>query len=159
MATQASKRTLDAAEVTVTDEEYARAVEAGHDEPRAKSVHFDPIGKRLHIELQDGQDGIAVLIPVALIQGLDAATAGDIEGIKLLGGGHALHWPSLDVDVTVPGLVSGVFGTQRWMRHLASGFLSEAGRKGGSTSTEAKRASSRANGKLGGRPRKIAPAS
>ncbi len=154
MATQVAKPPFDAASVTVTDAEYARAVEAGRGEPHAKSVHFDRESKRLHIELQEGREGLAILIPAAWIEGLEAASAHDIEAVKLLGGGHALHWPSLDVDVTVPGLVSGVFGTQRWMQQLASGFLSQAGRKGGSTSTPAKRASSRANGKLGGRPRK-----
>jgi len=142
----------EAAQVTVTDEEYSRAVEAGNQpEPRAQSVRYHRPSKRLHIELQDGT---AVLIPVASVQGLGAASAKEIEAVELLAEGYALHWPALDVDMTVPGLVAGVFGTRQWMRQLASGFLAEAGRKGGSARTPAKRAASRSNGQLGGRPRK-----
>lgn len=139
-------------QVDVSDAEYARAVEAGQSRAAsAQSVRFHRPSKRLQIELQDG---VAVMIPIALIQGLDEARVSEIENIEVLANGYALSWPSLDVDVTVAGLVDGVFGTQRWMRQLASGFLSEAGRKGGKASTQAKSKAARANGKLGGRPRK-----
>lgn len=133
------------------DVEFQNAVEAGNNEPRAISVRFDRASKRLQIELQDG---VAMMIPVASIQGLEKAKAREIEAVELLAQGYALHWPAMDVDVTVPGLVAGVFGTRQWMRQIASGFLSQAGRKGGSASTKAKRTAARANGKLGGRPRK-----
>jgi hypothetical protein len=140
------------ADVSVTDAEYSRAVQAGQQsEPRAQSVRFHRPSKRLQIELQDGT---AVMIPVASIQGLSEASAKEIEAVELLADGYALHWPSLDADATVAGLVSGVFGSKQWMQHLASNFLAEAGRKGGSASTPIKRTASRANGKLGGRPRK-----
>jgi len=133
------------------DTQYRNAVEAGNNESRALSVHFDRVSKRLQIELQDG---VAMMIPVASIQGLEKAKAREIETVELLAQGYALHWPALNVDVTVPGLMAGIFGTKQWMREIASGFLSDAGRKGGSTSTKAKRAAARTNGKLGGRPRK-----
>lgn len=133
------------------DAEFQSAVEAGNNEPRALSVRFDRASKRLQIELQDG---VAMMIPISSIQGLENAKAREIESVELLAQGHALHWSTLDVDLTVPGLVAGIFGTKQWMRQIASGFLSEAGRKGGSATTKAKRVSSRANGKLGGRPRK-----
>jgi len=136
---------------TVSHAEYAQAVEAGRSEPRAQSVRFNRSTKRLQIELQDG---IAVMIPAALIQGLDGASAKEIEAVELLADGYALYWPSLDADATVPGLVAGVFGTRQWMRQIASGFLAEAGRKGGSARSQAKRVTSRTNGQLGGRPRK-----
>lgn len=139
-------------EVGVTQAEYERALAAGQaDEPRAQAVRYDQASKRLQIELQDG---IAIMIPVALVQGLADAKTSEIEAVELLAEGYALYWPQLDVDATVAGLVSGVFGTRQWMRQLASGLLSQAGRKGGSASSPAKRTSSRANGKLGGRPRK-----
>lgn len=139
------------ANIEVTDTEYNRAVEAAQNEPRAQSVRYDRRSKRLQIELQDG---IAVMIPVASIQGLERATPKQIEAVEMLADGYALSWPAIDADATVPGLVAGVLGTEKWMRQIAVGFLTESGRKGGSASTVAKRAASRANGKSGGRPRK-----
>ena len=55
------------------------------------------------------------------------------------------HWPLLDVDHYVSGLLNHVFGTSRWMAEL--------GRRGGSVSSTAKAAAARINGKKGGRPR------
>jgi len=46
----------------------------------------------------------------------------------------------------VPALVKGVLGTKQWM--------SQIGTAGGRAATVAKAAAARANGKLGGRPRK-----
>lgn len=115
------------------------------------STLLDSVSRRLRIELQDS---ITLLIPVTSIHGLNAASASEVDAVKLLVDGYARHSPSLDVDATMLGLVSEVFDTQRRMRHVASGLLSQAGLKGGSTSTEAKRASSHANSRLGDRLRK-----
>jgi hypothetical protein len=57
------------------------------------------------------------------------------------------HWESLDVDLGVPELVAGLFSTKTWMAEL--------GRQGGKAKSAAKSAASRANGKRGGRPRKV----
>jgi Protein of unknown function (DUF2442) len=32
--------------------------------------------------------------------------------------GYGLHWESLDVDLGVPQLVAGIFGTKAWMAKL-----------------------------------------
>jgi hypothetical protein len=53
-----------------------------------------------------------------------------------------LHWDDLDVQMSVPGLVAGVFGTRKWMAEL--------GRQGGSMS-KAKPPGVRENGRK--RPR------
>ena len=58
--------------------------------------------------------------------------------------GYGLHWPQLDEDYSVPGLMNGVFGAAKWL----------AARAGRGTS-EAKAAAARANGAKGGRPRKV----
>ena len=57
-----------------------------------------------------------------------------------------MHWPTLDADLFVSTLVKGVLGTQQWMAAI--------GAAGGKTTTGAKAAAARANGRLGGRPRK-----
>lgn len=60
------------------------------------------------------------------------------------GAGFGLHWETLDVDYTVPGLMNGVFGTARWMAARA-----------GQARSSAKAEASRENGQKGGRPTKV----
>ncbi|MGA2169635.1 MAG: hypothetical protein ABSG62_15610 [Terracidiphilus sp.] len=60
-------------------------------------------------------------------------------------------FPDLDVDLYVPALIEGVYGSRRWMAQL--------GKKGGSARTEAKRKAAKANGAKGGRPKRTAAAS
>jgi hypothetical protein len=90
-------------------------------------------------------DGVRVSIPRTSLQGLQDANAVQISKIEILGRGTGLHWPLLDVDHYVSGLLNHVFGTSRWMAEL--------GRRGGSVSSTAKAAAARINGKKGGRPR------
>ncbi|MCK7499535.1 MAG: hypothetical protein MZW92_60910 [Comamonadaceae bacterium] len=59
----------------------------------------------------------------------------------------AVHFPRLDADLYIPGLLEGFLGSKRWM-------AAEIGKIGGTASTEAKAAAARQNGKLGGRPKK-----
>ena len=91
-------------------------------------------------------DGIRVSIPRTKLQGLERAEPAKVAEIEVLGHGTGLHWPLLDVDHYVPGLLNRVFGTSRWMAEL--------GRRGGSANTKAKAAAARANGKKGGRPKR-----
>jgi Protein of unknown function (DUF2442) len=92
-------------------------------------------------------DGIRVSIPRKKLQGLQDAKPSELAKIELLGRGTGLHWPELDVDHYVPGLLNHVFGTARWM--------AEIGRKGGSAKSRAKTRAARVNGKRGGRPKSV----
>jgi hypothetical protein len=69
--------------------------------------------------------------------------------VEVDGAGFNLHWPSLDVDLYVPALVSGIFGTRAWM-------TKELARRAGQAKSPAKAAAARRNGVRGGRPRKSA---
>jgi hypothetical protein len=89
---------------------------------------------------------VALDIPVAMIEGLGNARASVIAKVELIGNGTGLHWPELDLDVSVPDLVAGCFGTKAWMSALA--------RQAGRSTSRAKAEAARRNGKLGGRPRK-----
>ena len=91
-------------------------------------------------------DGIRLSIPRANLQGLQGAEPRKVAKIEIGGRGTGLHWPLLDVDHYVPGLLNRVFGTSRWMATL--------GRRGGSATTRAKATAARANGKKGGRPKR-----
>lgn len=133
---------------SAVDSHLAAAVTAGKATHRrgdsAIAVAYEPRSRRLCIELASG---VAVSVPVNKVQGLADATPAVIKSVKLTGKGHGLYWVALDLDVSVPDLVAGCFGTKAWMSALA--------RQGGRATTSAKVAAARNNGKKGGRPRKL----
>lgn len=90
-------------------------------------------------------DGVRVSIPRVKLQGLREAEPSKVAVIEIRGHGTGLHWPLLNVDHYVPGLLNHVFGTSRWMADL--------GRRGGSATSKRKTAAARANGRKGGRPK------
>jgi hypothetical protein len=110
--------------------------------PLATRARFDRRSGRIVIHLTNGSQ---FAFPAALAQGLAKAAPDDLAEIEISGGGYGLHWPRLDVDLTVPGLLAGIFGTARWM-------AAQAGR----ATSPAKAAAARRNGTKGGRPRKAA---
>jgi hypothetical protein len=91
-------------------------------------------------------NGCAFEFPVEHAQGLAGAKAADLRTIEIQAAGLGLYWPKLDADLYVPSLVKGILGTKQWMAQI--------GASGGRAATAAKAAAARANGKLGGRPRK-----
>lgn len=124
---------------TVRTEEVRRAgfvVSARHDASRGSLV-------------LDLSTGVQLVVPVSLVEGLADAAEADLAEIEITPTGLGLHWPRLDTDVSVPGLLQGVFGSRRWM-------AAQLGATGGQASTAAKIAAARENGRKGGRPRKQA---
>jgi hypothetical protein len=110
---------------------------------RVAKAEYDPSSDEVRLLFHDG---VKLIIPRARLQGLEGASRAELKQIELLGNGTGLHWPKLDVDHYVLGLLEGVFGTKQWMAEL--------GRRGGSVTSTAKKRAARANGKKGGRPRK-----
>jgi len=49
------------------------------------------------------------------VQYLSEATPGQLADIQVSAAGFGLHWPQIDEDYTVRGLMNGVFGTAKWM--------------------------------------------
>ncbi len=96
-------------------------------------------------------NGASFAFPPHLAQGLAQASTKDLSQIEISPLGTGLHWPKLDADFTVAGLLAGVFGSKAWMREHAA--------RAGRVRSPAKAAAARANGALGGRPRKAAVAS
>jgi len=115
-------------------------------EPRAKSARYDRRSGRVVIDLMNG---CTYAFPVQLVQDLQGASHDDLANVDIEGLGFDLHWPALDVDLYIPALVAGIFGTRDWM-------TKELARRAGQAKSPAKAAAARANGSKGGRPRKAA---
>lgn len=63
-------------------------------------------------------DGAIYSMPRRRIQGLTSAQDKELRRIQILGDGTGLLWPLLDVAHYVPGLLQGVYGTEKWMTAL-----------------------------------------
>lgn len=109
-------------------------------EPRAASARYDHPTGHLVIELTNG---CVFAFPPRLAQGLENATESQLAQVQVLGAGYGLHWEDLDADLSVPGLLAGLFGTKAYMA-----------RRAGQATSPAKAAAARANGAKGGRPRR-----
>lgn len=126
----------------LTDAQIDAALERGAraKEPRAAAARYDRQTDRVIVDLTNGS---AFVFPPRLAQGLEGATAEQLAKIDILGAGYGLHWETLDVDLSVPDLLAGVFGTKAYLA-----------RRAGQATSPAKAAAARANGAKGGRPRK-----
>jgi len=97
--------------------------------------------ERFIVELTNG---CQFVFPPGLVQGLEGAPSESLAGVTVTPSGEGLHWGDLDVDLSVPNLALGIFGSRAWMREL--------GRRGGAICSAAKADASRRNGRKGGRP-------
>ena len=95
----------------------------------------------------DLTNGAQFAFPPKIAQGLSRAKKAGLKEIVVSPKGTGLHWPKLDADLTVAGLLAGIFGSRMWMRELAS--------TGGKVVSERKAAAARANGAKGGRQRLV----
>jgi hypothetical protein len=124
----------------------ARAQRMKATEPRAISAHYDRKSRQIVIQLSSK---LTVSFRSIDAQGLERAKPFQLEEIEISPSGFGIHFPKLDADIYIPGLIEGFLGSKKWM-------ASRLGRIGGSSRSRAKRTASRMNGRLGGRPRKIA---
>jgi Protein of unknown function (DUF2442) len=134
----------------VTDVMFKAAAARGREmlrsEPRAMAVSYDKTAGRVTIDLVNG---CSYVFPTQRVQDLNGASHDDLGVIEVDGAGFNLHWPTLDVDLYVPALIAGVFGTRDWTAR-------ELARMAGQSTSPAKSAAARSNGVKGGRPRKTA---
>jgi len=116
--------------------------------PSAVAAHYDRGNGRIVIGLNTQMD---VAFPPNAVQGLETAKPSQLEPIEITPSGFGLHFPKLNVDLYLPALLEGFFGSKRWM-------AARLGALGGRAKSKAKASASRKNGRLGGRPKTAAAA-
>ncbi len=114
-------------------------------EPRVDRVRFNARRRTLELDLRGG---IGVSIPIDRVREFSRATNAELASIEPALSGEAIRLGALDVDISLPGLLRDLFGV--------SAAASLMGSRGGKATSEAKSVAAIANGKRGGRPRKIA---
>jgi hypothetical protein len=128
-------------------ERYARARARGEarvgNPSSVVNARYVPAADAIELVFKGGG---SMIIPRPVVPGLERASASKLGAVVVSPAGDALSWPSLDVDVYVPGLVERAFGTRL--------FAASTGRRGGRRRSKAKAAAAKANGAKGGRPRK-----
>lgn len=113
--------------------------------PRAEKAHYDAGRDRVIVRLTTG---VEIGFAPRDAEGLAGATREQLAKIEVEAQGLGLHFRLLDADLYVPALLEGVLGSKAWM-------AARLGAAGGSARGGAKAAAARANGKRGGRPRRV----
>jgi len=89
-------------------------------EPYAVNAFYDADCRKITVELSNNS---RFSFPPDLAQGLVGASSEDLGEVEITPSGQGLHWETLDTDLSIPELINGIFGTEKWM--------SELGKKGG----------------------------
>ena len=134
--------------MAMTDDDLQRAEQrmGARAAARAVRARYDRRNGLVQVMLESG---VQIGFPPRLAQGLSGATPAQLSIIEITPSGLGLHWPKLDADLYMPGLLHGVLGSAQWM-------AASLGASGGRARSSAKAASARENGRKGGRPRKAA---
>jgi hypothetical protein len=114
--------------------------------PTAVAARYDRRTDRVVIDLSSR---LTVSFKPQDVQGLDEAKPEQLTKIEISPSGLGLHFPKLDADLCLPSLLEGFLGSRRWM-------AAQMGKAGGQARSIAKVEAVRANGRLGGRPKKVA---
>lgn len=85
-------------------------------EPLARNVWCDE--DRLWVELADGR---IVGVPLRHFPRLLRGTPEARSRWELIGPGEGIHWPELDEDISVAGLLAGARDSTNWGREHGSG--------------------------------------
>lgn len=136
--------------MTITSLEFkqatARAKALKASTPAATSAYFDRKSGNIIVTLSSG---VGIFFSPKDAQGLEDGTPAQLSDIEISPSGFGLHFPKLDADLYVPAILEGFLGSRKWM-------AARLGAEGGKARTKAKASAARANGALGGRPRKHA---
>src|ERR1035438_3637178 len=80
--------------------------------PRAVSAHYDHKTGRIVIHLSSKL--IVSFLP-GDVEGLEDARPSQLSKIEISPSGFGVHFPAVDADLYVPGLLEGFLGSKTWM--------------------------------------------
>lgn len=130
------------------DDEFDAADErARHRLSRTPTIRAARYDKRMGRLVIDLSSGLSLAFRPQDAQGIERAKASQLTKIEISPSGRGLRFPAIDADLYLPGLLEGFLGSRRWM-------AAQLGKAGGRATSRAKTAAVRANGRLGGRPKK-----
>ncbi|MGB9988643.1 DUF2442 domain-containing protein [Pseudoduganella rhizocola] len=112
--------------------------------PTVVAARYDRRISRVVLSLDSGLD---LAFSPRHAQGLEHARPRDLDVVEISPSGLGIYFPKIDADLYIPSLIEGFLGSKRWL-------AAQHGKAGGAATTSAKQAAARANGKLGGRPKK-----
>ena len=79
-------------------------------ETAARAVSVSSTKDELVVRLHDGR---TIIVPLSWYPRLFGATPEQREQYRLLGDGEYIHWPAVDEDITVEGLLRGIRAPQK----------------------------------------------
>ena len=92
------------------DRQFAEATKRGKEDLNAgvfaTAARYDKAKRRLIVDLANG---MTVIIPQHLLQGLQEAKPKELTEIEILGVGSGLYWPQLNIDIALSGLLAKIF--------------------------------------------------
>ena len=112
--------------------------------PRAIRARYDRRLRRIVVRYSTG---LEVSFSPRDAQGLEKATAAQLERLEISSSCYGIHFPKIDAHLYLPALLLGFLGSRNWI----AGRL---GALGGKSRSAAKIAAAKRNGRKGGRPRK-----
>src|ERR1700693_1319208 len=112
--------------------------------PAAVAAYYDRKTKNLIVKLSSG---MGIFFSPKDAQGLEDATPAQLSEIEISPSGFGLRFPKLDAGIYVPALLERSLGSRK-------AVAARRGARAGKARSVAKRPAARANGALGGRPRK-----
>ena len=89
--------------------------EAYLNEPRAVSVKYNKKTGRVIIDLITG---VSFMFPASMAEELVDVSKSDLSDVSVLADGFAIYWEKIDVALSVPDLLKGIFGSKAWMKKL-----------------------------------------